>query len=161
MKYYIDFDGVILDTLTLYNKIFKEKNIEKWEHIYNHFEFDNIFSKENEINDSINKLKILQKNYNLTLLSKVVNDEEAEAKKRFLKNNSINIETIFVPYHHKKTDYVEVNDSSILIDDQIDNIDDWVKLGGIGILFSKEIIDGYTCVYDLDVIRKQEIIWKK
>lgn len=102
MKYYIDFDGVILDTLTIYNKIFNEKQIDKWEHIYNHFEFDNIFCKDNEINNSINKLKMLQKNYKLTLLSKVVNNDEAEAKKRFLIKNNINIETIFVPYHHKK-----------------------------------------------------------
>lgn len=154
MKYYIDFDGVILDTLTIYNKIFYEKQIDKWEHIYNHFEFDNIFCKDNEINDSINKLKMLQKNYKLTLLSKVVNNDEAEAKKRFLIKNNINIETIFVPYHHKKTDYVEVNNCTILIDDQKDNIDDWIKLGGTGILFSKEIIDGYTCAYDLDIIKE-------
>ena len=153
MKYYIDFDGVILDTLTIYSNIFHDNKYDKWESIYTHFEFDNIFCKDNEINDSINKLKALQNKYNLILLSKVVNEDEAKAKKRFLLKNNINIETIFVPYHDKKTDYVNVDINTILIDDQTDNIDEWIKLGGKGILFNKELIDGYTCTYDLDIIK--------
>lgn len=152
MTYYVDFDGVILDTMPIYWRIFEEHNLEKFVDIYDFFSWDTFLVNDIEINNSLSILRELQDKHNIILLSKVNGKAEEEAKDQFLKKNGINIKTIYVNYFDKKTDKVKVDENTILIDDDDKNIKEWIACGGKGYLFTNETIDGYDCINSLKVI---------
>lgn len=105
--------------------------------------WDIILEKSKEINNSIQKIHYLMSKYNVSILTKVNSKSEQEAKEKFLnKRNIYNI--IFVPYNLSKADYVNAF-NCILIDDDINNLDEWSLHGGLSILYNKDLknIDSY------------------
>lgn len=99
--------------------------------------WDVILENSEEINNSFKKIRYLMKNYQIFILTKVNSDEEQKAKTKFLKNKKI-FNVIFVPYNFSKSDFVKPF-GSILIDDVIDNLEEWKQNGGISILFNEHM----------------------
>ncbi len=141
---YIDFDGVILDTIThIYNMLEKENiskddfdSTRKFISTINWYELIEITS---EINDSINCIKkIINTNqYEVTILTHVNSELEVQAKRDYIQSTIPGINIIAVPRVESKTTYVNPK-NSILIDDYSVNLIEWEKSGGISIKFSTE-----------------------
>jgi hypothetical protein len=152
-KYYIDFDGVILDTIPVYKLIYSRYKLENENNLFRYLNISDVFSKKREINNSLNILKDLQDKIDIKIITKVNNDYEARVKKDFLKKNGINIPVITVPQYEKKSNYVKnIDKNTILIDDLKDNIDDWIIKGGTGILFKEKNVQTYHCEFNLEKI---------
>lgn len=146
IKIYIDFDGVILDTweiiFTKYQKKFNTEEIDeiKLKKVMLEIGWESILKNSREINNSLEKIKQLNKKQNVCVLSKVNSEEEEKAKREYLLENGINA-MCFVPYISSKTQFVEVK-GNILIDDDLKNLNDWQNRGGIPIFFN-ENLDNY------------------
>ena len=162
VKIYVDFDGVILDT---WNVIFKEYiklyntdilEEDKLKSLMLNIGWGNILLNSRQINDSIKKIKDISKVYEVYILTKINSQKEKNAKKEYLLKYNIN-NFYFVPYEHSKTQYVNA-ENNILIDDDINNLDDWNLHGGKSIFFNKDLSDydsygnknnNYTIIDDL------------
>lgn len=114
IKIYIDMDGCIA----------------KWNteaYIDDTFEPGYFAAREPETG-LIAAVKMLAKEYDVSILSAVYNDDHSITdKKTWLKNNGLSfLPTIFVPYGESKQKYIDHNYMSILIDDYSKNLNEWV-----------------------------------
>jgi len=93
---YIDFDGVILDTITYLYRDFKEtcKNYaeEEIKNFYVNYHWENIIKDDFIINDSINCIKkiIASNKFNLAILTHVNSINEAVLKINYLRKYQVN-----------------------------------------------------------------------
>ena len=136
---YIDMDGVLANFRDMYIKEFGEdpeavKNVRHWVE----FVKRKCFAKLDMMKGAKAGIKFLKKsNIHVKILSSTGNkkkpdDNEVEnQKKEWLENHDIDWPTIFVPGRHLKIDYADKN--AILIDDNQDTIEEWIKAGGVGI----------------------------
>lgn len=137
---YVDFDGVILDTMTDtyrdYVAYRKNNSINSVDY-YRGIDWFTLLKNSKEINDSINNLKLLIKSglYNVRVLTHVVCQEEVEAKVRYLKEKVPELEIITVDKGTNKCDVVNPV-GAILVDDYMGNLELWSNKGGISIKFS-------------------------
>lgn len=137
---YIDFDGVISDTIEVTYKMIEEENVSK-ENInlfYQNLDWQNLLEKTPLINNSMIKIeKIIETNkYDVAILTHVTSQKEAVAKIHFIRRYLPDITIIAVPKEVSKTQMVSAR-NSILVDDFTGNLDEWAENGGIGIKFSK------------------------
>lgn len=144
-KLYIDFDGVILNTIEKSYEILKNKNINTKDFIevtkfYRSLNWNEFIKECNQINDSILCLKKLidSKMFDVNILTHVNTKEESIAKKEYLEQYFNDIKFIAVDRNIAKTDAVEVN-NAILVDDFKENLIDWENHGGIGIHFDENL----------------------
>lgn len=166
---YIDFDGVILNTVdVIYNQIHEEFGnviLEDFDvtGYVSKMDWDNLIANSFPINDSINKIKkIIKSNlYDVKILTHVSSSSEVKAKELFLSRHFDNIDMIPVVLPMKKSCAVSAK-GSILVDDFSGNIEDWENNGGLGIKFScnrkkysymkisdlEELIDKYEEIRD-------------
>ncbi len=142
IKLYIDFDGVILDTIDVSYKMLKLtgvnlKDKKKVEKFYNELDWDELIKKSKPINDSINNIKkIVESNlYDISILTHVNSQSEIEVKEKFIKKYLKNIDTIYVSKLYDKCDVVDCY-NTVLVDDFMGNLEKWSKKGGIPIKFS-------------------------
>lgn len=146
MIIYIDFDGVLFDTVSIILSQMKECNISFEKNCRKFFEeldWKKILYLSDEINFSITKIKELKKIYNIKILTHVSSVNEMIEKANFIRERFGDIEIIFVPKKLEKSFIVNAK-NNILIDDSKKNVDNWNKNGGIGILFGKNgILDLY------------------
>ena len=165
--YYIDFDGVILDT---YFPTFKEyyeqeklgNYIDDIEYVQKQ-DWNKILVESEIINNSIDIIKSIDIN-RVAILTRIHSlENEGESKIKYLREKGIRCPIILVPYHLKKTDIVFAKDN-ILIDDAIFNLDEWSSQGGTSIYFNKDgnSIDGwgrentkYKIIQDLNFIKNE------
>ncbi|MEG2232966.1 MAG: hypothetical protein RRY16_03290 [Bacilli bacterium] len=156
---YIDFDGVILDTIDVTYNLMKElkidkTNLEEVHNFYASLDWKELLSTTPEINDSIFCIQKIvdSKTFDVAILTQVNSLNEMIEKVHFIKKNLENITIIFVPRTISKTKMVNANDA-ILIDDYTGNLKEWEKADGIGILFSKDLKDkGFKVINRLDQI---------
>lgn len=142
---YIDFDGVILDTIPLLYEEVTQAGIDK-----NDFEQTKCFFEELDyskfikddfiLNDSINCIKKLidSKKFKISILSHIVSIKEGILKVNYLRKYFKDITIILVPKEISKTKMIQTKDA-ILIDDYAHNLREWESEGGIGIRFSQEL----------------------
>ncbi|MFA5409368.1 MAG: hypothetical protein WC343_11410 [Bacilli bacterium] len=168
---YIDFDGVILDTIPPLYKIIKDYN----ESLYNrmidhtlsnddelkirelmsHVDWNILLKETPQINDSIRHINDIVKSqkYDVAILTHVNSFKEMEAKFAFI-SSKINseIDIICVPKRFDKTVATRSCKDCILIDDHSDNIKKWIDAGGIGIKFTShpEKHPEFKCISSLD-----------
>lgn len=142
---YIDFDGVIMNTIEVgYSMIKnsgKEINNESCFDFYSTLDWKNFLNKEcSQINNSIENIqKIIDSNlFNVNILSHVTNLDEAIEKIKYIRKYFKDITFIPVPKKISKTKMVHT-ENSILIDDYSGNLREWEKEGGIGIRFSEKL----------------------
>ena len=137
---YIDFDGVILDTEGLL--------FEEWRKLPNHHllseeekikyiqkvDWSHVLKHSLPINDSLYYLGEMDPNQSFILTKIHSLENEGVAKIRWIREMGIKQSVILVPYLLKKTDMVDAKDN-ILIDDCLNNLDDWIENDGYPILF--------------------------
>lgn len=142
---YIDFDGVILDTMTKSYEELRKQNIdikdnEKVMEFFRNTDWEKLIEETEQINDSINEIKRIcaSKKFNVYILTHVNSTNEMIAKIKYLHKNLPQVTIVSVPKEIAKTEVVNPS-SSILIDDYKGNIKEWQKKLGIGIKFVKEL----------------------
>lgn len=162
-KLYIDFDGVILDTIKVTYKMIENLGLGTEEEVrdfYYNLDWDHLIEQTPEINDSISCIKkIIKSNlFDVKILTHIISYNEGLGKIKYLKSKIPELEVILVPKQINKADMVNPKDS-ILIDDFLGNLDLWHKNGGIAIKFS----DGnkkskYITITKLDQILDMECV---
>ena len=157
MNLYIDFDGVVLDTITPMYKMLEEEKIdrkdsEKVVEFLKRTDYNEIIKKSPEINNSISAIKkIIDSNkFNVNILTHVVTLEEGVVKTEFIRKYFKDITMILVPKQISKTKMVHTKDS-ILVDDYAGNLRIWEKEGGIPVRFSTKLNSkGFKVVDNLE-----------
>lgn len=144
IKLYIDFDGVILDTITTSYQMMEEEGIDwkkpedpKTIQFFQNLDWKKIIEISSIINDSIDCInKLIQSNlYDISILTHVNSDNEIQCKKIYMQKFIPDIKMIFVPAGTPKSNCVDAQ-NAILVDDFIVNLKDWEQKGGIPIKFS-------------------------
>lgn len=150
MIVYIDFDGVLYDTVSIILNEMKKNNLSFEKDCSKFFEkldWKKILYSAKEINLSISKIEKLKNKYNIKILTHVSSLNEMVEKSNFIRNKFTDIDIIFVPKKLDKNFIVNAK-NNILIDDSKKNIENWNANGGIGILFGK---DGISNLLDLEI----------
>ena len=147
---YIDYDGVIFDSDDKLREMkkragFAEHNQESYMNYFKYLcdhteEWDYVLKEANPINNSIQYLKELEKEEgNTFILTKFNSFYETELKLEILRKvYNIHLDIIFVPPHAKKSDIVSAKNNR-LVDDDPNNVRDWILNGGIAYLFDKHL----------------------
>ena len=142
---YIDFDGVIMDTITNSYKMIKELGIdlndsEKVIAFYKELNWEKLLNESLEIHDAFDEIDKLIKSgkFHVNILTHVTSLNEAEAKINFVRQKLQEISIITVPKSIDKARMVQAK-NSILIDDYIGNLEKWKAAGGIGVRFSTKL----------------------
>lgn len=137
MKIYIDFDGVIVNTMEIIDKRLKEANLTKTEDYYLNIKWPKLLNECEIIADAFNKIKSLSKDFDVSILTHIYTIEEGIAKINYIRKFNSDINIILVPKSIPKNQIVNAK-NAILIDDYSQNINDWIKSGGIGIKFNNK-----------------------
>ena len=156
---YIDFDGVIMDTINKTYQMMDEENIDKSDNegvrkFYENIDWKRLLVEAGEINGAIEKVKKLNdsKKFNVSILTHVNSLDEAIEKVKFIRKFYDDITVIPVPKAISKTKMVHTKDA-ILVDDYTSNLVEWKSEGGIGIKFSiKPKKSEFVVIDDLDKI---------
>lgn len=142
---YIDFDGVIVDTIRVtYDMLDRlevdKKNFEKMSEFYYNLNWKQLLKMTPVINDSFDCIKKLYASgkFNIAILTHVNSLDEAVAKINFIRKYLKDTTIIPVPREISKTKMCYTKDS-ILVDDYSGNLQEWVKENGIGIQFSTDL----------------------
>ncbi len=150
---YIDFDGVILDTIT---KLYEDMRVlgsnsteEQRKKFMANYDWKSILKDENIINDSINAIKkIINSNkFNLSILTHINSLEEGVLKVKYLRKYFNDITIILCPKEISKTKMIKTKDS-ILVDDYSGNLREWQKEQGISVKFSLKEENGEFLTID-------------
>lgn len=138
---YIDFDGVILDTMTKTYQTLKEEGIDvkdqpKVMEFFRNIDWKKLISETDVINDSINEIKKVcdSKKFNVYILTHINSTNEMIEKINYLHNLLPQVTIVSVPKEIPKTEVVNPS-AAILIDDYSGNLKEWQKKLGIGIKF--------------------------
>jgi hypothetical protein len=156
---YIDFDGVILNTIDItYKKINDlKRNISDeidMNDYYKNLDWFHLLEESSPISNSINNIKkIMDSNlYNVAVLSNVSSDSEALAKTEYLQMRLPGLRVITVEVGMNKCDVVDCK-NAILVDDYMGNLELWNDKGGISIKFSdKGKKNKFISVSSLDML---------
>lgn len=154
---YIDFDGVILDTLTpIYEKIKSlgdNLTTEEIDNVFLNYPWKDLIKDEIIINDGINCIHKLIKSgkFNISILTHVCSLEEAMVKIKYIRKHFDDITIIPCPKKISKTKMIHTKDS-ILVDDYSGNLKEWKEAGGIPVKFSNKENKIYPTIDKLDKI---------
>lgn len=141
---YIDFDGVILDTLPPVYNLAKKLNLDVKTQtkevgmLFSKIDWEELIEESEDLNDSVNAIKKLADSgkFNISILTHVNSLKEAKAKIKFLDNITNDLTIIPVPKDISKTKMTQT-EGAILVDDFSKNLEEWESEGGIGVKFSK------------------------
>lgn len=142
---YIDFDGVILDTITPVYNLAKKLNLDVKTQtkevglLFSKIDWEALIDESEELSNSINSIKKLKesKKFNISILTHINSLKEAKAKIEFINNLFDDLTIIPVPKSCSKTMMTQTN-NAILVDDYSGNLREWESKGGIGVKFTKE-----------------------
>lgn len=145
---YIDFDGVIQDTMTktyeeLERRGIDKKDQKKVSEFFRNIDWKKLIEETDVINDSINEIKKIcaSKKFNVYILTHINSTNEMVEKIKYLHKVLPQVTVVSVPKEIPKTEVVNPS-AAILIDDYSGNIKEWQKKLGIGIKFVKELENG-------------------
>lgn len=156
-RLYIDFDGVVMDTIPLLYGALETSGTDVTDNkevtrFFSTYDFDLIVNDENILNDSINCINKLveSKKFEISFLTHVNSIPEGVSKINYLRKKFKNITIIIVPKEISKTKMVH-SEGAILVDDYSGNLSEWESTGGIAVRFSKELESkGYKVINSLD-----------
>lgn len=155
---YIDFDGVILDTITPVYNLAKKLNLDVKTQtkevglLYSKIDWEELINESPALSDSIDNIKKLKesKKFNISILTHVNSLKEAKAKIEFINNLFNDLTIIPVPKACSKTMMTQTK-GAILVDDFSGNLKEWQESGGIAVKFVKDIENGkYPEITSLD-----------
>lgn len=140
---YIDFDGVILDTLAPVYKLAKDLNLDyktqtkEVGKLFSKIDWEELIEDTTDINGSVEAIKKLAScgKFNISILTHVNSLKEAKAKIQFLDGITPDLTIIPVPKDVSKTKMTQTV-GAILVDDFSGNLKEWEEKGGIGVKFS-------------------------
>jgi len=155
---YIDFDGVILDTITPVYNLAKKLNLDVKTQtneiglLYSKIDWEELINESPALSDSIDNIKKLKesKKFNISILTHVNSLKEAAAKIRFINGLFNDLTIIPVPKSCSKTMMTQTK-GAILVDDYSGNLKEWQESGGIAVKFVKDLEHGkYTEITSLE-----------
>ena len=153
---YIDFDGVIYNSIDVSYKIAEEEDVNKdyesYLQFFKNLDWCTVLEKSEEINNAFECIrKIIDSGkFNVFILTHVVSLEEAEYKVKLIKEKIKDITVIPVPKNLSKSLMVNVKEA-ILVDDYPENLREWKKNGGIGVRFDLDMDGkGFPVICHLD-----------
>lgn len=151
IKLYIDFDGVILNTIDVSYKMLDDSGIDLSDNVrvqdfYCNLDWKKLIEDSEPINNSIVNLRKLMdsKLYDISILTHINSSYEKEIKLDFMKRNFEGLDIIFVEKKDDKCDVVDCFDA-VLVDDYMDNLLKWESKGGIAVKFSTTDKE-YECI---------------
>ncbi len=155
---YIDFDGVIVNSIEVSYDIFDKEGLEKTEENYQKFysnlDWRKVLDKCEAINDSwecIGKI-IASKKFDVAILTHVNSLPEAVEKVKEIRKHFRDITIIPVPKAISKTSMLKA-EGAILVDDYVYNLDEWNEAGGYPVRFDLDMDGkGYPVIDRLDVL---------
>lgn len=156
-RLYIDFDGVIMDTMPFLYAAFQASGAD-WSkeserrRFFSSYDFSFIVNDDNILNDSIECInKLIESNmFEISILTHVNSLDEGCEKVNYLRTKFEDIAVILVPKELSKTKVVNSKDA-ILVDDYSGNLKEWEDSGGIAIRFSEDLeSDGFKVINRLD-----------
>ncbi len=142
---YIDFDGVILDTITPVYNLAKKLNLDVKTQtkeiglLYSKIDWETLIEESEELSNSINSIKKLKESgkFNISILTHINSLKEAKAKIEFINNLFDDLTIIPVPKSCPKTMMTQTK-NAILVDDYSGNLRLWKESGGIPVKYTKE-----------------------
>lgn len=160
---YIDFDGVLMDTITTSYRLLDEaqidrNNAEEILKFYQTLNWEEVIEVTPIINDSINRLQRIKDSnrFDISILTHVNSLAEIIEKVKFIRRYFHDITVIPCPKQISKTQMVHAKDA-ILIDDYAGNLVEWQEAGGISIKFSPTLNDrGFRCIDKIDQILEMD-----
>ena len=160
---YIDFDGVIRDTIKVSYKMMEDLGIklsdrEKVIKFYQEIDWNYLLNISEEINKAYYYINVIQneKIFNPKILTTVNSLEEIKAKLNDIRKNCKEVSVISSPSGISKAFLVNPK-NSILVDDYKGNLYSWEKEGGIGIKFDNAISDEFATTNSLEIFTKKEL----
>ncbi len=184
VKLYIDFDGVILDTINQTYKLFREqygfdpfldydpKNDELITKFYKNLDWYNLLITTKELNNAFMNIKkiIASDLFDVEILTHVNSKQEGEDKILFTKDKLPDINVVVVPKTTAKCNFVNP-ENAVLIDDFVDNLVLWHESGGIPVKYSdsnkpskylsitslEQIIDKYVQIKEMIANSKTKV----
>ena len=159
LNLYIDFDGVILNTIEVSYKMMEEQNIDKNDYdavgnFYRDADWYKLLRESKPINDSWDCIKkiIDCEKFNVSILTHVNSLKEIEEKVKLIREHFRDITIIPVPKSISKTKMLKA-EGAVLVDDYIDNLVEWKKAGGYGVRFDLDMDGkGFPVIDRLDVL---------
>jgi len=157
---YIDFDGVIKDTIKVSYKMMEDEKIDlrdrpKVIEFYKQLDWEYLLKISAEIKNAyhfINKISE-EGTFNPKILTTVNSLNEIKAKLSDIKKNCKNITLVSVPSGIEKSVLVNPK-NSILVDG---NLISWQNSGGIPVKFANEISSEFITINTLEVFTEKEI----
>ena len=156
---YIDFDGVICNTIEITYKMMEEKGInlkdsEKVQNFYKDLDWDYVLDNCEIINDGMENIKKICNSgkFNVAILTHVHSMHEIKSKINFIRKHLRDVTIISVPKGISKTRMINAR-FSILVDDYPVNLSEWVEAGGIGVRFDLDLKGkGFLVIDHLDML---------
>ena len=161
LKLYIDFDGVILNTIQIMEKMLIEqgmigdvfsKTIKQ--DFFLNLDWEEVVSKSSPLQNSISNIKRLKDSnlYEIAILTHVNSSKEVKVKEDYLKQFFSDLLIIPVNYPTPKYQVVDCR-NAILVDDYTKNLTLWEENGGISVKFSiAEKDNAYMTINDLGIL---------
>ena len=159
LNLYIDFDGVIMNTIEVSYKMIKERNIDlknssDVQNFYKNIDWEELLNKSEPINDAWNCIEkiINSKKFNVSILTHVTSLKEVEEKVKIIRHHFRDITIIPVPKQISKTLMLKA-EGAVLVDDYVNNLIEWQEAGGYGIKFDLDMDGkGFPVIDRLDVL---------
>lgn len=152
-RLFIDFDGVILDTIPLLYEEAKRQEYEATDaEFYKNFNFKCILKDKYIINDAVNSInKLIESGlFEISILTHVNSLKEASDKVNYIRTHFSDITVIICPKNISKTKMVHTK-GAILVDDYAGNLREWENEGGISVRFSRTLNGkGFKVIDNLD-----------
>lgn len=159
IRLYIDFDGVVMDSIPLLYGAYEESggdmaNEGGKREFFSKYDYTNVIDDKYLLNGSIECIKKLidSKKFEISFLSHINSLKEGVIKVNYLRRHfNDDISIILVPVEVSKTKVVH-SEGAILVDDFSTNLREWKSQGGLGIKFSneKEESDEFIVINKLD-----------
>lgn len=154
---YIDFDGVICNTIEITYKMLDEAKIDKSNReevtsFYENLDWENVLENCEIINNAMENIKKIMSSgkFNVAILTHVNSMNEVIQKVKFIRKYLRDVTIIPVPKAISKTRMINAR-FSILVDDYPVNLNEWKEAGGIGVRFDLDMDGkGFLVINHLD-----------
>lgn len=152
-RLYIDFDGVILDTIRLLYEEAEKQDVDRnSSEFYINFDYKNILKDKYILNDGIKCIEKLinSEKFEVSILTHCHSIKEASDKVNYIRTHFKDMTVIVCPKDISKTKMVHT-EGAILVDDFAGNLKEWQDEGGIPVKFSTMLKGkGYPVIDRLD-----------
>ena len=136
-EYFVDFDGVILDSQERFLEVMRDNiNYYDWLDYLSSIDWKQFLQECNEIDDSLSVLKKLQNLKRLKgIITSIHSFVEGQQKLIYLREKEILVPIYYVLPFQKKSEILIPNKLMVLVDDKLENCLEWKKAGGTSLLF--------------------------